>query len=269
MNTMKIGNVYRTDDYSYFQFMKENRSITELRKKKVRKSIRDNGYIYNPIIINEKREIIDGQARFEVLKEMNLPVDYTICNGLTAKHCAALNANTTPWNLMDFMESYMQQGIQDYGYLFYLVKKYEDDGIGINAIVFAINGTVESRQKVIKNGCFKCSEYQYEEAIKSLDYLRKFMPTMKKIQKGRQTLMCIAIMFAHKFGLVDSDRLLEKFRLYYTSEIAPYYTNMETALRTLNEIYNYRLSKKIHLEIEYEKYQTNKHPWYTKRYGEG
>lgn len=267
MSINKISEVYRTKDYEQFKFMPENRAVTDLRMKKVRKSIKDNGYIFNPIIINEKNEIIDGQCRFTVLREMELPVDYIMYDGLTAKDCAALNANTTPWNLKDYIQSYMEQGIRDYGYLFHLVNKYDTDGIGINAVVFAINGTVESQNNIIKNAAFKCSEDQYEMADELLGYLKKFMPTMKRGSKGRTVLMELAIMFAYKMRLVDGIRLIEKFNLYYTSDIAPYFTNMETALKTLNEIYNYHRANKIHLEIEYEKYQASKYPWYTVIHG--
>lgn len=267
MGSVKIGEVFRTSDYDLFLFMPENRAVTELRIKKVRKSIKENGYIHNPIIVNEKFQIIEGQCRFTVEKEMGLPVEYIQKEGLTAKDCAVLNASTTPWNLKDYIQSYRAQNIHDYDYLFDLVNKYEGDGIGINSVVFAINGTVESHQSIIKNGVFKCTEKQYEIADDLLSYLKKFMPTIIRGAKGRRTLMAVAIMFAYKMELVDDNRLLEKFNLYYTSDIAPYFSNMETAFKTLNEIYNYHMAKKVHLEIEYEKYQTEKYPWYTALHG--
>ena len=38
------------------------------------------GFIKNPIVVNEKMEIIDGQGRFEVCKEKGLPIYYNIVN---------------------------------------------------------------------------------------------------------------------------------------------------------------------------------------------
>ena len=263
----EIGKVYRTRDYLMFNYMNENRAITDTRKGKVRKSIKTNGYIFNPIIVNEKKEIIDGQARFEVLRDLGLPIDYIVCHGLTAKDCSALNAYTTAWSQRDYIESYMHQGNKDYSYLFTLVSKYEQDGIGINSVVFAINGSVESQSQIIKDGSFKCTDEQYESASELLAYLKKFMPAMKRHAKGINSRMCAAIMFAAKMNLVDCDRLLDKFNLYYGSDIAPYFTTMETAFKTLNEIYNYHRSAKVHLEIEYEKYQSNRLTWYSAKWG--
>ena len=38
-------------------------------------------YLFTVIIVNENYEIIDGQHRFEVIKELNLPLRYIICEG--------------------------------------------------------------------------------------------------------------------------------------------------------------------------------------------
>ena len=264
----QIGEVYETMDYERFSLMKENRSITEQRKKKVRRSIETNGWIYNPIIVNEKMQIIDGQARYEVLRELRLPIQYTICNGLGAKECIALNTSNTIWTLSDYIESYMEQGLKSYEYLWYLDRKYKELGLSIGEIYFACTGIIWTNNKSIKDGEFVCSEEQMEQAEDLLDYLAKFIPTYNKVKKGKRPYLSVAIMFAAKNELVDKEMLVDKFNKYYATEIAPTFITMDGALKCLNSIYNYRTVKKIHIEIEYEKYQAGKYPWYQKRYGE-
>lgn len=83
--------VYTTSDYSIFAHLKENRDVKEQRVKKIRKSIDSVGYIRNPIIVNEKMEIIDGQGRFEVLKEKGYPVEFIIDEGIGVDECRAMN----------------------------------------------------------------------------------------------------------------------------------------------------------------------------------
>ena len=39
------------------------------------KNITDYGHIFNPIVVNESYQIIDGQGRFEALRAMDLPDD--------------------------------------------------------------------------------------------------------------------------------------------------------------------------------------------------
>lgn len=263
----KINQVYRTHDYDMFVFMKENRAIRETRKRKVRKSIIDNGYIFNPIIVNDKMEIIDGQCRFEVLREMNLPIDFIVQAGLGAKECIALNTTVTQWGINDYIESYMNQGIVDYKYLWHLTNKFFSKGIRLPEIMFAVTGKVEYNNNV-KNGLFKCTDDQMEEAEELLDYLSLFTPMIIKAKKGNGSLLSAAIIFAARGNYVDRQKLIDNFNKYYLSDFVPPVTNTESAFKALNAVYNYHSSKKVHLEIEYEQFQMNHYLWYEQRYAQ-
>lgn len=62
-----FAQVYEEKDYSKFKRLENNRDVTESRKEKLKASIAS-GEILNPIIVNEKMEIIDGQGRYEAKK---------------------------------------------------------------------------------------------------------------------------------------------------------------------------------------------------------
>lgn len=116
--------VYVTSDYSIFKHLKENRDVTERRIEKIRKSIDSVGYVRNPILVNEKMEIIDGQGRFEVLKEKGYPIEYIIDEGIGVDECRAMNVQQTNWTVMDFVDSFCASGNEDYLNLRRLVDKY-------------------------------------------------------------------------------------------------------------------------------------------------
>ena len=84
--------VLRTSDYSVFNIMTGNRDVPEIRVRKIKDSIQKNGYIFNPIICNEKMEVVDGQGRLEALKRLGLPVEYIVHPGLTVSDCIVMNA---------------------------------------------------------------------------------------------------------------------------------------------------------------------------------
>lgn len=87
----QVGAIYSSQEYSEFKKLNGNRSVLEQRKNMIIASIQERGWIRNPIVVNEKMEIIDGQGRFEALKKLNMPVEYVVAKGATISDCIALN----------------------------------------------------------------------------------------------------------------------------------------------------------------------------------
>jgi len=106
--------ILSTKDYNLFKKMVGNRPTQLFRVKKILKSIEKVGYITNPIIVNDKMEIIDGQARFEALKQLNLPIDYIIVNNAGIKECISMNTYNSNWKEMDYINSYANVGNINY-----------------------------------------------------------------------------------------------------------------------------------------------------------
>ena len=69
-----VGHIFETTDYDIFKRLEGNRADIERRAKKVIKSIKAVGQIKAPIIVNERFEIIDGQARAEAFRRLGLPI---------------------------------------------------------------------------------------------------------------------------------------------------------------------------------------------------
>lgn len=245
--------VYRTDEYDVFNTLQGNRDVLAGRVSKIIKSIKANGYIFNPIIVNENMEVIDGQGRLEALKTLNMPVDYIIVDGLRIKDCIALNIYQTKWNTMDYINSFADMGNINYSYIRHLCKRFSS--ISIRVIVSAISNKYigfEISNKTVQSGNMICTAEQYEKATFILEYLEKFMGYID-VNKGRTELIYTALIFAYKSDSVDNDRMLERFIKYYGSDIVKPFNAIEGALSALNTVYNYRSSnERLHLEVEYE-----------------
>ena len=97
-----IEMVYSTNQYDVFKKMKSNRIVSEKRVNSIASSMRE-GYILNPIIVNEKYEIVEGQGRFEACRRLGLPVNYILVEGATIDDCSRLNRCNTPWNQEDWV----------------------------------------------------------------------------------------------------------------------------------------------------------------------
>jgi hypothetical protein len=105
--------VHTTTDYFLFKPIDGNRNKNLLHINRLKKSMNQN-YLFTVIIVNEKYEIIDGQHRFEVIQELQLPLHYIICSGYGLTEVHILNANSKTWNADDYLEGYCKLGYKDY-----------------------------------------------------------------------------------------------------------------------------------------------------------
>ena len=112
-NNIAIGKqVLTTTDYFLFKQIEGNREKNKLQLSKLKKSISDN-YLFTILIVNENYEIIDGQHRFEIIKELGLPLNYVICEGYGLNEVHVLNQNQKTWTISDYMEGYANMGYSD------------------------------------------------------------------------------------------------------------------------------------------------------------
>ena len=105
--------VNKTNDYNMFSFIDGNRNINEGQLTRLTKSI-ENNYIPIPIVVNEKKQIIDGQHRYTVVKSLNKPVYYIEIAGLRLAEVHTLNTIAKNWNHDDYMNSYADKGVVAY-----------------------------------------------------------------------------------------------------------------------------------------------------------
>ena len=61
--------ILKTQNYELFSFKKENREVNYNKVSSLKSKLIDDGRQIIPIICNSKMEIIDGQHRFQALKE--------------------------------------------------------------------------------------------------------------------------------------------------------------------------------------------------------
>lgn len=111
----KIGEVYRTKDYSIFKKHQSNRTLIPSHVKRLYNDMLVHGWLNgSTITLNEKGEVIDGQHRVEAAVMANVPVHYTIVKGANADTIRGLNTKAKPWNVITHLEGYVKEGNQNY-----------------------------------------------------------------------------------------------------------------------------------------------------------
>lgn len=106
--------VNMTKDLSIFKFLKGNRPPNPQHIKRLIKSIKTYGMLCNPILVNEKHEIIDGQHRYLAAKEARSGIYYIIVKGYALSQVHTLNMNQKNWTKTEFLHGYANMGIESY-----------------------------------------------------------------------------------------------------------------------------------------------------------
>lgn len=257
--------VIRTNDYSVFKQMEGNREVSETRVRKIKESIEENGYIFSPIVCNEKMEIVDGQGRCEALKRLKMPVDYIVHPGLSVKDCIVMNRYQTKWTATDYIDSNAQLGNKNYINLGKLLERYKK--LPLRVCISACVDTVGMDTRKITNGQFECSDETYKQAVKILEYAEMFTPAMKTMNKGNVAYMYTAIIFVYKhIPTVDKNKLHENFVKYCNSDISETFVNVLGALKSLNAMYNFRSRDRAYFEKEYIEHCHKMNASYSERY---
>ena len=246
-----VGNIFSTTDYSEFKKLNGNRDVMENRKKLLMESIVERGWIRNPIVVNEKMEIIDGQGRFEALKELNMPVEYVFAPGATIQDCINLNVKQKNWTHYDYIASYASNGIKDYQILQDALNKHKSLGVTVCQILLSgISGDGVRVTNSFKNGNFKVVDPDGVDDI--LFFADKAFEIIGS-NNGRLRTWATVIKFVYYCDKIDKIRFMKQLSTHHIM-IAPVST-VKQCLMLLERIYNYNHSKKnkVYFIPEYEK----------------
>ena len=243
-DVLKAYDVYTTRDYSIFKRLVGNRDIPESRISKIVDSIQKIGWVHNPIIVNEKMEVIDGQGRLTALQRLKMPVEYIIAPGAGNKECIYMNMNMVNWKLPDFIKSYAEQGNENYQRLLSLMEKYA--GGNLDIISTAVYRVSKSKHRDIKEGILQLTEEQYKAAVPRLEYIKPLLERLdeKKLPGSIVTLMQTMIYY-FDYPDVDTERLAYSVEKYIYNA-TPWVLNTDCE-REVESAYNYGLGleKKI------------------------
>lgn len=227
--------VKESRDYKMFKFVDGNRATNDLHIKRLKESMMQE-YLVSPIIVNEKKEVIDGQHRLKVAKELKLPIRYIVCEGYGLPQVQRLNQNSKNWGGMEFINGYADLGNKDY---VYLVEFMEDNALS-HAVAASLLSTQDNLTQVIKDGTFKATEKQRAAII--ADWINILKPMFSP---APQRNFVRALLSLYKNENFNFSHFLGKLRLQPTSLVPC--TNNTQYITLIEDIYNYKSRNKVNL----------------------
>ena len=244
---MKINMiVQKTTDYSKFRTLKGNREVSPARVAKIIKSIKNVGYVINPIIVNEKMQVIDGQGRLQALTELKMPVYYLVVPHTGIKECISMNIYQEKWTTIDYIKSYAKRGSSDYQSLLKAVNEFYPN-IPVGIIVTTCFGSMNnvSTEKVFK-GDFQIGRENWRDALR---YLDKYSPYKNQVSGSWANLMKV-LLFVYDAPEIDETAMYKQF-IKDTAKITGIGSIID-ALNSLESVYNRRRREKVYFRPLYD-----------------
>lgn len=240
--------IQTTFNYKQFKNLNGNRSINQPHFRRLKESMKETPLI-SLIIVNERNEIIDGQHRFEVCKELGLPINYVVVYGYGMKEVQILNVNSNNWKKIDYLESHAKNELPNY----ITFKKFMKDfpqlnfstclkvlsGLSSNSNNHTIEG-VKTSSKKFENGELQIPNLKksYEVANMILDY-RPYFP------KFNDNTFVITLLFLFKHPNYNHLEMIKKLKVQPTA-ISGCKTQIQYVIM-LEDIFNYKRKPKVSL----------------------
>lgn len=235
--------VQQSSDYDQFTFMGANREQSRGHIETLKTAFEEVGNLtkVQPILVNDRYEIIDGQHRFTACKELGLPIYFTMVSGLGVREARSMNILHRNWTVNDFANSYAEGG--DPNYRKYLELK-EDYGFSHSVILAYVTGSTDhSGFKDFREGNFVITD---EAAARSrLDLLAQigeFTPLVNNREFAQ------AVLKASKVEGYDQKRMVKKIRLHGEAMLKRF-GKIDDNLRQLEAIYNYAIPESNRLRL--------------------
>lgn len=230
-----------TKDYDQFIVINGNRTKNQAHINRLLASFSAKPLI-SVIIVNEKMEVIDGQHRLEVARQLELPVHFIVIPGYGLDEIHILNANQRNWNADDFLDGYCSKGLEHY--LAYRDFKSEF-GFGHNETRTLLTGSSHSGHNT--------SFYEGRFEITDLDRAYKWAEMIRSIAiyysgwKRRSFVNALITLF--KREQFSFDRFVLKLKAQPTGlkdcvDVAQY-------IELIEQIYNYRCSDKNKVNLRF------------------
>lgn len=235
--------IQKTNTYSEFKLIKGNRSLNDAHLKNLIRSIsRNNMLPSNPIIVNEKMEVIDGQHRLDAGRNLGLPVYYVIRQGAKLGDVQILNTATRKWQVSDYLESYCELGNKSYEILADFIARYEFP-ISASVLMFQ-QGRYERMMSKFREGDFKAENAEgAEELAQRIIVVRDAELIEGTVWRTRAFILACKKLFS----IMPVDQVIHKLKVSGT--ILKHRRSSEDYLRDFEAAVNFKVQEENRVRL--------------------
>lgn len=243
----KFSQILFTTNYGMFKALLGNRDLSSRHVDELVESFQEE-YLFSPIIVNEKFQVIDGQHRLEACKKLGLPVYYIVVQGYGMKEIQRFNQNTNNWMNKDFLKSYCDKKVEPYIEMRKFMECYPSFGMKTTLVLMNLNkntGQVKNYltlSKEFENGRLHIVnlKHTYEIAKKLMEYQEFF-------DAFNQHKFIVALIALFKNPNFLHEEFIKKLRIQPGA--LQRCANGEQYRSLVEDIYNYKRKDKVNLRF--------------------
>lgn len=228
---VQVNGIYSTKNYERFSSLQGNRKLNSMHLLRLKNAISSMDLTEsNPILVNEDFQIIDGQHRFEVCKELKKPIYYILKKGYSLKEVQMLNANMKNWRLEDYVEGYCDMGFEEYKYLRSFLAQHK---LGMTNSVAILSNMGGDKVQTIMDGRMTLPNKGRGTAIG--EWVKELEPFYVGV-KRRSFINALIKLYANR--QFEFKQLLAKLSYQQTKLVDC--TDTKGYLKLLEDIYNFK-----------------------------
>jgi len=233
-----VAQVVQTKDYQQFNKAAGNRDVIQLHVERLKTSMEEE-YLMSPIIVNEKMEIIDGQHRFEAVRQLDLPIRFIKVRGYALSQMQQMNANQKDWGIMDHIQAHAEMGNENFKQLIMFIEKHRKEK-PLRVILHAYGMNGNTRKTLLESGNYKYDIKKEAQAERLLDAINEIQP----YYKGAHRIAFIgAIRKLMKHDVFNLALFIDKLSKF--SSMMVDCTTVDNYIDLIEHIYNYKSRNKV------------------------
>ena len=223
-------NIQQTTDYTLFKEISSNRDVDRKHARKLADSIRRKNLLsVNPIIVNQRMEILDGQHRLAAAKFLKVPIYYVVGEDIHHDDIAKLNTNKKNWVLMDYINYYTVKGRPEFKELSKLINEYQD--LPVTFITSLISDEGRRQSSDIVEGRLNIGNLRNARTV--ITYIEDFATHFEHAYNSR---FLEAMLFITNTGLYNHETMMAKIERNPGALIPC--ANKKQYIKLLQDIYN-------------------------------
>jgi hypothetical protein len=238
---MKYEKIWQTTDYGKFSLMPNNRKVSPSHVKRIAESMHKK-FLRNPIVVNEKYQIIDGQHRFKACEILKKPIFFLINRGYGYKEVQILNQNQKDWSFVNFHEYFVGIGSKPYIELDQFMSKHT---LSLSTALIICSDTWFGGGGMTARNDFKGGKWVFKNTKKANEQLIKYnhIRNIWEFTQKRAFVMAFLKTINHKD--CNWDRLVNACLKYPHKFLQR--STIEEYQKEFQKIYNYHHTNKVRL----------------------
>ncbi len=229
-----------TTEYNKFQIMEDNRKVDDRHVAELIVNIRKRGQL-QPILVNEKWEVLDGQSRLKACRLLEIPVMYLLSYKTTIKDVILINTTQKPWKTVDYLKCFSHKNHWNYLEYRKISEFQKAYPLRFEIAIFLLSGLSLNNNsgknfRDFKAGNFKVADLERAQRQGArLLKIKAFAPNLVKIAKFAKAFLHVATNCAD-FSYTTAYKQLEK-----NTNMFDRATNQEDWNKTMVRVYNHGL----------------------------